>query len=128
MQALRARFAQRVGCSQETDNLTLTRRVADGLTRVDGVNAEAEDFILSEAFERLGITPQSRVYVNWYRFDDVDRISLNNLSSYFTDIWYPGTDDIEIFDETCCWILSISHDGDLSYGSWKDGADRSSGN
>ena len=49
--------------------------------------------------------------LNWYRFDDIDRLDLDDLSRHFDDIWYPEADDIEIFDESCSWFLCVSHDG-----------------
>jgi len=59
----------------------------------------------------LGISAEKKVYVNWYRYDNVDEIQFVDLTKYFDDIWYPGLDDIDIFDATFSWILSISHDG-----------------
>jgi hypothetical protein len=52
-----------------------------------------------------------KVLVNWYRFDEIDRIDIDVLSQFFDDIWYPAVDDIEIFDTSCGWFISVSHDG-----------------
>lgn len=54
------------------------------------------------------------VYINWFHFDNVDLINLVDLNKYFLDIWYPSSDDIDIFDESLEWILSIRHDGSIS--------------
>ena len=54
------------------------------------------------------------VYINWVQFDNVDLINLEDLNKYFLDIWYPNSDDIDIFDESLEWILSIRHDGSVS--------------
>jgi hypothetical protein len=78
---------------------------------VNGVNAQSDDFTLKSLFELLSIIPRGRVFINWYRFDDIDEMSLDDFSIYFDDIWYPGSDDIDIFDSTKTWIISISHDG-----------------
>ncbi|WP_234399978.1 hypothetical protein [Campylobacter concisus] len=37
------------------------------------------------------------------RFDD--------LSKFFSDIWYPSLNDIEIFDINLNWIISVRHYG-----------------
>lgn len=54
------------------------------------------------------------VYINWFQFDNVDIIKLEDLNKYFLDIWYTSSDDIDIFDESLEWILSIRHDGSIS--------------
>jgi hypothetical protein len=64
-----------------------------------------------------GVVPLGRphrVFVNWYRFDDIDSLELDDLSRHFDDIWYPSVDDIEVFDESCRWFLSVSHDGRIT--------------
>ena len=34
-------------------------------------------------------------------------------NKYFDDIWYPDSDDIDIFDQTLSWILTVLHNGDV---------------
>ncbi len=58
-----------------------------------------------------GVQLGNQVYLNWYRFDDIDRIGVDDLATHFDDIWYPGSDDIDLFDRTLCWVLSIAHTG-----------------
>lgn len=36
-----------------------------------------------------------------------------DLTEHFDYIWYPGPDDIEIFDDSLSWILSVDHGGYL---------------
>ncbi|MHA6492278.1 hypothetical protein ACX0MV_03380 [Pseudomonas borbori] len=78
------------------------------------INAESPDFKLEEVMAQFKISPDSIVYINWYRFDVVDKIELKDLCRYFDYIWYPGSDDIEIFDNSACWMISISHGGHTS--------------
>ncbi len=75
--------------------------------------ARGEGFNLQSAIRELGMESATTVLLNWYRFDRIDRIALVDLSLYFVDIWYPGSDDIEIFDESCSWVLAVSHTGEL---------------
>lgn len=77
-------------------------------------NAESPDFKLEEAMAQFKIYPDSIVYINWYRFDTVDRIELRDLYKYFDYIWYPGSDDIEVFDSSARWMISVSHSGHTS--------------
>jgi hypothetical protein len=56
-----------------------------------------------------------KVYLNWYRFDDIDQIDLAALDQYFSDIWYPGSDDLDVFDDSTDWIVSIAHFGKIRF-------------
>ena len=78
-------------------------------------SVENETINVEDVFFNLGIIVSSNVFINWYKFDNIDSLSFRNLCRYFDDIWYPAIDDIEIFDETCNWILSIRHYGIVSY-------------
>ncbi|WP_397458383.1 hypothetical protein AB3464_27270 [Pseudomonas asplenii] len=74
-------------------------------------NATADDFSLSECFQRLGLWPRERVFINWGRFDDIDALFTTDLAWAFSSVWYSGIDDIEIFDESLDWMVAIAHDG-----------------
>jgi hypothetical protein len=82
-------------------------------TPIEGVDAN-EMFNLKDVLGDLLITPQLRVYVNWYRFDEIDQFNIDDFEKYFDDIWFAGSDDIDIFDDSLKWILSIRHDGLVS--------------
>lgn len=78
---------------------------------VESENAESSTFDLRDVFKKLLIQPSDKVYINWYRFDQIDSMSFTDLTNYFDDIWYPSADDIDIFDLSFDWILSIDHAG-----------------
>lgn len=94
---------------------------ADGLTMVKAINALSksceiashigEEFNLNLLLNACGIDAAEVVYINWHRFDKIDRLKLNDLAVHFYDIWYADVDDIDIFDYSLNWILSIRHDG-----------------
>lgn len=93
------------------DNLSFTIAIDNMEISLDGFNAEDEGFQLSKVLSYLNIEPEKNVFVNWYQYDDIDEIGFDDLNNYFDAIWYSGPDDIDIFDSTFSWILSISHDG-----------------
>lgn len=97
------------------DNLSFTKTIAELGAPVNGVNAEDDGFKLSKVMSFLDIKPQANVYINWYRYDRIDEMTFVDLDEYFDDIWYPGPDDIDIFDTSFSWILSVSHDGDITF-------------
>ena len=84
-------------------------------TSVKDVNTNNDEFLLESVFSRLNIQPNEKIYINWYQFDDIDEMRFDDLNKYFDDIWYPSSDDIDIFDSTFSWFLCISHDGNVKY-------------
>ena len=104
----------KLGMHPEATPLEIVIKLSDDSTVISGVNAEADDFSFKSAVLQTGIEPKERVLINWYRFDVIDEISLDDLTSYFDDIWYPASDDIDIFDDSISWVISIGHSGDVS--------------
>lgn len=73
-----------------------------------------EGFDLALFVCSLAIKPNDTVYLNWHHFDNIDEIKLSDLCGHFDDIWYSGADDLDIFDDSFEWILSVSHGGNIS--------------
>ena len=115
MRKLRIRLAHAVGFPPEVDNLALTHHIDSLMRPVEGINAEDADFDLGAVLRQIGIHPLVNVYVNWYRYDKIDEIAFADLAQFLPWVWYPSADDIEVFDETCSWIVSIAHRGDIGY-------------
>lgn len=107
----RRELASRLGVSPDATSADVLTRLhqlpSKRLGAVPGSGAVDLRGLLHDA--RIGLPDE--VYVNWYRFDDVDRMALVELEEHFDDIWYPSSDDIEIFDDTLDWFLVVSHDG-----------------
>ena len=74
-----------------------------------------EEFRLIDFLQKINVIPLSKIYINWYKFNDIDSIDLVDMDKYFYDIWFPSSDDIDLFDENFNWIVSIRHDGIVSY-------------
>lgn len=80
-------------------------------TLINKYDASEDDFVLIDLISAKDIICKEKIFINWYQFDDVDEMKIINLSKYFDDIWYQGSDDIELFDKTLTWIISVRHDG-----------------
>jgi hypothetical protein len=80
---------------------------------VESENADCASFNLRSVLTKLHIQPLDMVFINRWRFDQIDSMSFDDVSKYFDDIWYPSADDIDIFDSSFEWILSIDHAGYL---------------
>ena len=105
------------------DMLQVIKKLAESQNILSPYNAKSESFSLIECFNELEVKTNESVWVNWYRFDEVDEFKLLDLDKYFDDIWFPDSDDIEIFDNSLDWVVSVRHDGQVFL--WKSSADAS---
>jgi hypothetical protein len=108
---IRRRLKQITKLPEIADDLTLTRQIATLSKICSDENADDEKFNLLNTLKSLNISPNDKVFVNFYRFDEIDELPIEDVSRYFRFIWYPASDDIDIFDETLEWILSVTHSG-----------------
>jgi hypothetical protein len=67
-------------------------------------------FVLSEMLATHGISADM-IYINWYKFDDIDIMNIETIDRFFEYVWYKGPDDIELFDATFDWFILINHEG-----------------
>jgi len=102
---------EKLALENVTDGLTLVKAI-DALARPREVASHVgEDFDLNASLNACGISAADVVYINWHRYDKIDRLKRCDLATYFYDIWYPDVDDIDVFDDSLSWILSVRHDG-----------------
>jgi hypothetical protein len=80
-------------------------------TRLHGASAFSSNFDLAAVAAGLSPPAPAHVVINWYRFDEMDRMALRDLAAHLKDIWYPSVDDIEIIDPAGRWIISVDHEG-----------------
>ncbi len=66
-------------------------------------------------FFRCEIVPEDELFVQWRIFQEVDKFRRVDLEREFYSIWYPTSDDIEVFDGTLKWIVFVSHHGSISF-------------
>ena len=78
-------------------------------------NAEQENFALLPTLAALGIAPLPELFINWAHFEKVDAFQTADVARYFDDLWYHGPDDIDLFDASVNWAVSIRHDGVVSF-------------
>ena len=83
----------------------------DKFSRLDGFNADEENFDLKAVFGKLNIATPNEICINFNKFESIDILHFDDLSKFFSDIWYPSLDDIEIFDINLSFIFSVRHYG-----------------
>ena len=87
----------------------------DKFNRLDGFNADEVNFDLKTTFGELGIATPNEICINFNKFESIDILHFDDLSKFFSDIWYPSLDDIEIFDINLSFIVSVRHYGAIYY-------------
>ena len=109
--SVRERMAHSLGSCGKASGIEILQRLLAIGEEVGTVDACAGHFDLQKVFEKCGITCSEEVMINWYRFDRIDVIETQQMISHFDDIWYPSSDDIDIFDWSMRWVISIEHHG-----------------
>lgn len=77
------------------------------------INAQSGDFNFEQLINNLLIEKPDYININWNDFENIDRFKFNDFSNYFSDIWYAGPDDIELFPDDISWIICIDAIGDI---------------
>ena len=104
-------LGRKLGIANPADGLELIRKlVATGTAHPEyGV---VEDVLsLGQVLASTNLSRPESVYLNWHRFDDIDSLKTVDFEAYFPDIWYPSADDLDVFDDSLKWILTITHNG-----------------
>lgn len=112
--ALQARLASQLGLMSSATGGEVVGALASRQTYYPEANAE-EGFALLPMLVALGIVPQPELFLNWGRFETVDAFQTTDVAHYFNDLWYPVADDLDVFDANLDWVVSIRHDGVVSF-------------
>jgi hypothetical protein len=112
---LRSQVAAHLGLPTTTGSLTLVQRLFTMSRVLAGADAQADEFDLTAALGAVHVVPQEHVYIDWHRFDAIDRMAFADLARCFDDIWYPSSDDITLFDDTFSWVVFVHHEGTLRW-------------
>ena len=87
----------------------------DKFSKLDGFNADEANFDIKAVFSKLNIATPNEICINFNKFESIDILRFNDLFKFFIDIWYPSSDDIEIFDINLSFIFSVRHYGEIYY-------------
>jgi hypothetical protein len=112
-QEVRSRLCGAAGLDPLQDPLSILKALDRLAEPIPGLNAQEASFDCEAALRSRRVLGADTVYVNWDRFRVVDRIGWRDLVRYFSDLWYPSSDDIEVFDDSMAWVLLVAHHGGL---------------
>jgi len=101
----------KLSLAADSSLLTIANELSSRSNIVPNIDVRDSKFNFSQLLSSLNIEPSGSICVNWYRYDDIDSMELTDFCLYFDDIWYEGTDDIEVFDNSFSWFISVRHDG-----------------
>lgn len=110
---IRALLSEKLRLKASADNTTLVNLIDRLGKTYEELSCNDSNFNLNIVLSALDIDWPEYVFINWHRFDSIDKLKLCDLINYFDDIWYPEVDDIDIFDDTLTWVLSVTHYGHL---------------
>ncbi len=110
---LRLKLCSRLNLKTDGRGCELALTIDRLQTCLKEVRADDPNFDLEKVLRSVGVTSGNDVFVNWKNFEIIDKINIRDLSKYFSDIWYPSTDDIDVFDSSVSWILSVNHEGEI---------------
>lgn len=73
-------------------------------------DANKSEFSLSEVWNRVNVAPQDNLLLE---FDGelVTEMRRVDVEQFLSDIWYPTSDDLFIFDSSAEWLLLVHHSG-----------------
>lgn len=111
---IRLGLSKKLELESSDDNLELVAELVRSQSLRFEVNAASDRFYLEDALRSFNISAGEFVLVNWYRFDNIDRFRSADLFQHFHDIWYPSADDIDVFDLSLSWIVSVDHEGTVA--------------
>lgn len=110
---IRSTLIKKLGLDPSTDGLALVNEIDKRSEVCEEFNCNNNDFDLKQVISSLGIIYPENIFINWYRYDNIDKMSFSDLAGSFDDIWYADVDDIDIFDKSFKWLLSFTHYGQV---------------
>ncbi len=116
---MRKRLALGMGFAAEVDAQSQASQSWWGARLVEALSVRDPAFSLPALLDSLGLGSPSRLYlvrVNWALYDPIEVFTLSDLSRWLPyGVWCGGSDDIQIFDDSCSWVLGLDHEGDWSF-------------
>jgi len=106
-------FKERLHLPVQSDYGDISRFIFANSFVMKDVDAESEEFDLDSIVRQLRFDAADLVYLNWYRFDKIDELRFVDLCEKFDDIWYPSSDDLDVFDRNMNWLISVEHSGSI---------------
>lgn len=114
------KISEKLGLGLQSDPIMIAKMIMQKGIPIERFNAEEENFTLQLLLSNLNIKPRRHVFLNWwYSLKDMDEFAFSDLNKFFNYIWFPGPDDIDIFDLSFNWIIHIHHDGFISFIKFK---------
>ncbi len=108
---LKLLLGRKLGIANPADGLELIKKLEATGTAHAEYGAVEDVLPLGQVLASTNLSRPETVYLNWYRFDDIDSLKTVDFESHFPDIWYPSADDLDVFDDSLEWVLTITHNG-----------------
>ena len=109
------KLKQKINIAKKISHKALVKKIHKKGRNINFANAESIEFDFEDLISHLNIKPNIKIYINWYHYDNIDIILFREFCKYFDYIWYPSSDDIDLFDDDLSWVISVSHDGSINF-------------
>lgn len=109
---IRERVATHLGLPVDSSGLAVISKLAERYAECE-VGKQTESIGMINMMRDNDVAPKSKIYINWYRFDDITEMEFNDLIQFFEYIWYPQVDIIDVFDGTMSWFIQVSESGEV---------------
>jgi hypothetical protein len=87
---------------------------------LDNQDAEAVRGVRKWLYQR-GVPFKQRVFLSWSR-GEAAVTNWKMVVKYWDELWYPGSDDLAVFDESLSWALFLWHESVAFFASRPVGA------
>ena len=72
--------------------------------------------LIKKWLHRRGLPFERKVYVSWHG-DQGTITTWKMFVKYWSDFWYPSSDDLVVIDQTLTWVLVFCHWGYVQFGT-----------
>jgi len=108
-----ANFALNLGLDRSADALAINLECFRRSSLIGSVHEDQQTLDLVRELSKFSIVPPANVLVDWSQFNPVFEMLVEDASRTFFYLWYPGADDLAVFDASGTWMLLILHYGDV---------------
>jgi len=106
-------FADNLGLDRLADAVVVNRECLVKSTLIGRVHDDQQSLDLVRELSKYSIVPQAYVLVDWSQFNPVFEMLAEDVSRIFNYLWYPGADDLAVFDASGTWMLLFLHYGEV---------------
>ncbi|MBX3378106.1 MAG: hypothetical protein KF678_14015 [Phycisphaeraceae bacterium] len=113
VERLRATLLTKLGLASNAAPSAVLYRIMERSEPCGDVTIDAPGFDLGNVFQKAGIVPGPTLYY-WHGWDEIDTFDRMDLLMSIRLLWTSAApDDVDVFDDTLGWLLTVDHTGQV---------------